>query len=175
MSSCCGYMHWHVLSEWHCLPLSNAGRLGEKKEHTERCPGWIRKLLWPLLSHSGESSPFTPPHKYGEASLENWLASLVITTPITVPPEWSPRTCSNGTHHGLDGEVEGVVPSTDDKDHTQGLRVDIEVILPGLASLCHGLVLSPNWELLNRVIKFLQHMNHLLIVGSPFILERRSM
>lgn len=169
MSSGCRYMHWHVLSERHCLPLSNAGRLREKKEHTEM-PRLDEEQLWPLLSHSGASSPFTPPHENGEVSLETWLDGLVIRA----PSERSPHTCSNGTHHGLDGEVEGVVPSTYDKDHTQGLRMDIEVIVLGLASLCHRLILNPSRKLLNCGIEFLQHVSHLLVVGVPFILGRGS-
>ena len=89
-------------------------------------------------------------------------------------PTWSRAhsTCSDGAHHGLDGQVEGVVPGADDEDHTQGLRVDVGLILLGVGGLLHRLVSSPLREFPDHVVDLLQDIHNLLIVGSPFVLER---
>lgn len=93
---------------------------------------------------------------------------------MTLPPSL-PRlpagTCSDGAHHGLHGEVEGVVPGADDEDHAQRLRVDVALILLGLGRLLRGLVQNPLGELLDYVLDLLQAVNQLLVVRVPLVLR----
>lgn len=79
-------------------------------------------------------------------------------------------TCSNGTHHGLNGEIEGIVPGANDEDHAHGLRVDVAFILLGLGSLLHRLIQNPLRELLECVLDLLQAIYQFLVVRIPFVL-----
>lgn len=90
----------------------------------------------------------------------------------SLPPSPSPRprTCSDGAHHGLHREVEGVVPGADDEHHAQRLRVDVALVLLGLGRLLHVLVHNPLREILDGVVDLLQAIHQLVVVRVPLVL-----